>query len=143
MINADLAVMPLESWTNEEGTFAMAGDSCHPILPYMSQGANSAFEDAATLGVLLSRIRVQEVTRQDESGPANLPVPAEVPEWRRQVKRALKTFQTLRLERTKRIHGVTFEQGESFHLHDGPAQEERDRALAKSFEPDSGSGERW
>lgn len=30
-----------ESWTSKQGTFAMAGDSCHPILPYMAQGANS------------------------------------------------------------------------------------------------------
>ncbi|KAL8792762.1 MAG: hypothetical protein Q9195_004649 [Heterodermia aff. obscurata] len=30
-----------ESWTSAEGTFTMAGDSCHPILPYMAQGANS------------------------------------------------------------------------------------------------------
>ena len=29
------------SWTSTEGTFSMAGDSCHPILPYMAQGANS------------------------------------------------------------------------------------------------------
>ena len=28
-------------WTSKQGTFTMAGDSCHPILPYMAQGANS------------------------------------------------------------------------------------------------------
>jgi salicylate hydroxylase len=30
-----------EPWRSERGTFALAGDSCHPILPYMAQGANS------------------------------------------------------------------------------------------------------
>ena len=30
-----------EPWRSEQGTFVMAGDSCHPILPYMAQGANS------------------------------------------------------------------------------------------------------
>ena len=30
-----------EPWRSEQGTFIMAGDSCHPILPYMAQGANS------------------------------------------------------------------------------------------------------
>ena len=30
-----------EPWTSEQGIFTMAGDSCHPILPYMAQGANS------------------------------------------------------------------------------------------------------
>ena len=30
-----------EPWTSKQGTFTMAGDSCHPMLPYMAQGANS------------------------------------------------------------------------------------------------------
>ena len=30
-----------EGWTSKQGTFMMAGDACHPILPYMAQGANS------------------------------------------------------------------------------------------------------
>lgn len=30
-----------EPWRSKQGTFIMAGDSCHPILPYMAQGANS------------------------------------------------------------------------------------------------------
>lgn len=30
-----------ERWTSRQGTFIMAGDSCHPILPYMAQGANT------------------------------------------------------------------------------------------------------
>ena len=29
-----------EPWSSKQGTFVMAGDSCHPILPYMAQGAN-------------------------------------------------------------------------------------------------------
>ena len=27
-------------WSSKQGTFVMAGDCCHPILPYMAQGAN-------------------------------------------------------------------------------------------------------
>ncbi|KAL8638354.1 MAG: hypothetical protein Q9228_004489 [Teloschistes exilis] len=27
-------------WASEEGTFVIAGDSCHPMLPYLAQGAN-------------------------------------------------------------------------------------------------------
>lgn len=30
-----------EPWVSKQGTFVMAGDSCHPILPYMAQGANA------------------------------------------------------------------------------------------------------
>lgn len=27
-------------WASDEGTFVMAGDSCHPMLPYLAQGAS-------------------------------------------------------------------------------------------------------
>jgi salicylate hydroxylase len=33
------------------------GDSCHPMLPYLAQGANSAIEDGAVLGLLLGSIK--------------------------------------------------------------------------------------
>lgn len=29
-----------EPWSSKEGNVVMAGDACHPILPYMAQGAN-------------------------------------------------------------------------------------------------------
>jgi hypothetical protein len=33
-----------------------SGDSCHPMLPYLAQGANSAIEDGAVLGLLLGHL---------------------------------------------------------------------------------------
>ena len=36
--------------------FIMTGDSCHLILPYMAQGANLSFEDAAVLGAVLASV---------------------------------------------------------------------------------------
>lgn len=98
----------------------MAGDSCHPILPYMAQGANSALEDAAVLGGVLSHI----------THAAQLP-------------QATQMYESIRQRRTKKLHEITFQQGEEFHLPDGPEQEERDRLLAKSFEPTDGARERW
>ena len=38
---------PLEHWV--EGSVALLGDACHPMTPYMAQGAASALEDAAML----------------------------------------------------------------------------------------------
>lgn len=46
----------LESWTNAKGTCVLIGDSCHPMLPYLAQGANSALEDGAVLGRLLGHV---------------------------------------------------------------------------------------
>lgn len=38
---------PLTRW--HEGRIALLGDACHPMTPYMAQGAASALEDAAVL----------------------------------------------------------------------------------------------
>ncbi|KAI1814937.1 hypothetical protein GGS20DRAFT_371350 [Poronia punctata] len=93
----------LRSWVNEQGNCVFVGDSCHPMLPYLAQGANSAIEDGAVLGLLLGRIQ----TRQ------HLP-------------KALRMYQTLRKARGDAIVKETFKQRDSFQMRNGPAQEARD-----------------
>jgi len=44
---------PLPRWTN--GRVALLGDACHPMTPYMAQGAATSMED----GVVLSRCLAQ------------------------------------------------------------------------------------
>ena len=46
----------LGSWSNVEGNFVLLGDSCHPMLPYLAQGAASAIEDGAVLGAVLESV---------------------------------------------------------------------------------------
>ena len=41
---------PLPRWS--DGPIALLGDACHPMTPYMAQGAANALEDAAVLGAL-------------------------------------------------------------------------------------------
>ena len=43
---------PLARWS--AGRVALLGDACHPMTPYMAQGAASALEDAAVLARCLS-----------------------------------------------------------------------------------------
>ena len=43
---------PLPRWV--EGNVALLGDACHPMPPYMAQGAASALEDAAILSRCLN-----------------------------------------------------------------------------------------
>ncbi|MFF1555554.1 FAD-dependent monooxygenase [Rhodococcus erythropolis] len=38
---------PLKSWTN--GVATLLGDACHPMMPFMAQGAGQAIEDAVVL----------------------------------------------------------------------------------------------
>jgi salicylate hydroxylase/6-hydroxynicotinate 3-monooxygenase len=45
---------PLERWI--EGNIALLGDACHPMTPYMAQGAAMAIEDAAILSRCLDGI---------------------------------------------------------------------------------------
>jgi len=45
---------PLPKWS--EGRIVLLGDACHPMTPYMAQGAASALEDAAVLSRCLERV---------------------------------------------------------------------------------------
>ena len=66
---------PLPRWT--EGAVALLGDACHPMTPYMAQGAATALEDAAMIARCLAA----------EDDPAA----------------AFKRYESVRLERTARI----------------------------------------
>lgn len=63
------------------------GDACHPMLPYLAQGANSAVEDGAVLGLLLGHIESKD-----------------------HVLHVLKTYQSLRKARGESIVRETFKQ---------------------------------
>jgi salicylate hydroxylase/6-hydroxynicotinate 3-monooxygenase len=66
---------PLPRWA--DGPVVLLGDACHPMTPYMAQGAATALEDAAVLSRCL----------ENESDPQS----------------AFSCFQQTRLERTARI----------------------------------------
>ncbi|KAI1131886.1 FAD binding domain protein [Nemania abortiva] len=113
---------PLKSWGHKDGRFVMAGDSCHPMLPYLAQGANSSLEDGVVLGRLLGC-----VTNPSEIGPA------------------LELYEKIRKIRGESIAKEALGQRVSFHLEDGPLQEERDRIFLGSLgkEPKSPFPSRW
>ncbi len=59
---------PLPRWT--EGNITLLGDACHPMTPYMAQGAAMAIEDAAVLSRCLDgvdRSGVAEAFRRFEA----------------------------------------------------------------------------
>ena len=69
---------PLAQWS--VGTVSLLGDACHPMLPFMAQGAGMAIEDAVVLGRAF-----KEVTTPD------------------QAKTALQVYENTRKERTSKI----------------------------------------
>lgn len=102
----------LESWVSEKGNFVFLGDACHPMLPYLAQGANSSIEDGAVLGYILSRY---------SASPSNLPA-------------CLQLYERLRKERGEAIVRETFAQRDDFHMPGCPEQEARDKFMLSKLE---------
>jgi salicylate hydroxylase len=94
---------PLPRWSVNRVT--LLGDACHPMLPFLAQGAAQAIEDGATLAAVL--------------GEAGGDIAA-----------ALRCYERLRLPRTARIQAIAAGNKTRNHLPDGPQQRERDAAMA-------------
>lgn len=102
----------MASWVNSQCNLVLIGDSCHPMLPYLAQGANSSIEDGAVLGLLLS--------------PQNFTSKSELPE-------TLQLFEHVRKARGEGIVRETFRQRRDFHMRNGPEQMMRDEMMVKSL----------
>ena len=94
---------PLERWS--VGQVTLLGDACHPMLPFIAQGAAQAIEDGATLTACLT-----------QTGP--------------DVPGGLRRYERLRLPRTSRLQALSAANKTRLHLPDGPQQQERDAQLA-------------
>ena len=99
---------PLPTWIH--GSVALVGDACHPTLPHLAQGAAQAIEDAAVLGVVLSRL-------PDSNAES--------------IHKALKIYELVRKDRAEVLVGLAASSGKAMHLGEGAAKEERDRAFEK------------
>jgi salicylate hydroxylase len=95
---------PLLRWSVGHST--LLGDACHPMYPFMGQGAAMAIEDGAALAACLRAI----------SDPAE----------------ALRHYEQLRLPRVTRLQALSRANKTRFHLRDGPAQQARDAEWAKA-----------
>lgn len=94
---------PMSAWTR--GAVTLLGDACHPMLPYLAQGAAMAIEDAWVLSVMLER-------------------------WEDDPARALPDYERYRRPRTARVQARSAEQGDMFHLPDGTSALRRNFKLA-------------
>jgi salicylate hydroxylase len=94
---------PLPEWS--QGRVALLGDACHPMLPYMAQGAAQAIEDGAALAACLKHVAFD--------------IPS-----------AFRAYVTLRKPRATEVQERSRANSTSFHLRDGPQQLERDHVFA-------------
>ena len=74
----------------------LLGDACHPMLPFVAQGAAQAIEDGVTLTACLQKYD-------------------DIPE-------ALAHISSLRLPRTAHVQSLAASNKIRFHLSDGPEQ---------------------
>ncbi|KAK7225262.1 hypothetical protein V2G26_013265 [Clonostachys chloroleuca] len=93
----------LTRWVHDSGKVALLGDSCHPMLPYLAQGAAQAFEDAATL-------------RQCLALDLDL-------------KTALNKYESIRRPRASLVQEKTREHQYVLHIEDGEEQKVRDESM--------------
>ena len=108
---------PLERWS--VGRTTLLGDACHPMLPFMAQGAAQAIEDGATLTACLV-------------GTSRADVPT-----------ALHHYEQIRLPRASRVQDMSAGNKTRFHLPDGPEQQERDAQMATGSTDFSKSAIAW
>jgi salicylate hydroxylase len=94
---------PLAKWSVDRMT--LLGDACHPMLPYMAQGAAQSIEDGATLAACLAGVSRSEIAS------------------------ALQRYEALRKPRTSWVQAASRANSITFHLPDGPEQRTRDAGM--------------
>ncbi len=97
---------PIMNWVH--GRIALLGDSAHPPLQYISQGAIMAVEDGWVLGEHVARNRAEDGTVDWDS--------------------ALAAYEAVRPEHCRRVVTTSRKLGELWHL-DGVAREQRNVLL--------------
>lgn len=110
----------LDSWIHPLGTFCLLGDAAHATLPYLAQGAAISVEDGAVLGGLLGKIQF----------------PHDIP-------RIVALYEQIRRPRTSAVVLGSAKQRHTFHMHDGPQQEARDRIMLSQQPPQPGHPNHW
>jgi salicylate hydroxylase len=97
---------PLPRWS--VGRVTLLGDACHPMYPFMAQGAAQAIEDGAALAALLAQGGDPTAT--------------------------LQRYEQIRLPRVTRLQHLSRANKHRYHMPDGPEQVERDAAMAANRE---------
>ncbi|KAH8744383.1 salicylate hydroxylase [Diaporthe sp. PMI_573] len=93
----------LTHWVHPSGKAVLLGDSCHPMLPYLAQGAAQCVEDAAVMRQCLAL----DMT----------------------LKEGLDFYQDIRMPRTSLIQAKTREHQHILHIDDGAEQRKRDEKI--------------
>ncbi|KAJ4515685.1 hypothetical protein HRR75_003764 [Exophiala dermatitidis] len=106
-----LSGTPLKRWVAPSSRFLIMGDAAHAMVPYMSQGAAMAVEDAAALAEAIHLAK----------NPTDLP-------------EALRVWEAVRIQRSGMMQEASLVNGKLWHFADGPLQKARDEAMRPEVE---------
>ncbi|KAH7324352.1 hypothetical protein B0I35DRAFT_449344 [Stachybotrys elegans] len=107
---------PIPRWV--KGSTVLVGDACHPMLPFVAQGAANAIEGAAVLATAFTCT-------------ADIPL-------------ALMMYEKIRKERGEKIAASASDTALALHLPNGPAQRRRDEAIVNRVQsPDKWNNTQW
>jgi len=84
---------PLSTWV--DGQVTLLGDACHPMLPFVAQGAAMAIEDGYSLASELAKIPVWQTMN---------------------VEQALHFYQSARLERVTKVQKMAANNADLYHM---------------------------
>ncbi|CAG2011201.1 unnamed protein product [Fusarium graminearum] len=105
----------LDTWVKQ--AFALLGDSAHPTLPYQSQGAAMAFNDAAVIGALLGRFHQIDKGQLEAKGMT--------------LHKVLKIFEAGQKPYSSLNVQGAVKNRVMYHLPDGKAQQQRDMEFSQ------------
>ncbi|MCA0450333.1 MAG: FAD-dependent monooxygenase [Proteobacteria bacterium] len=103
---------PMAQWA--QGHATLLGDAAHPMLPFLSQGAAMAIEDAYVLAEALAKHKSD-------------------------VEPALLAYETERRPRTSRVQLEARERGRTYHLSTPEEQRKRDEEMKRRQSEDPGA----
>lgn len=106
-----LSGSPLKRWIAPSNKLLIMGDAAHPMVPYMSEGAAMAVEDAAALAEAIHHAKDLQ----------DLP-------------RVLQLWESVRMERSGMMQEASLINGKLWHFADGPVQQARDEAMRPEVE---------
>lgn len=98
---------PMNQWSSKNTT--LLGDAAHPMLPYLSQGAAMAIEDAYVLGEAIEHYKTD-------------------------LESLFHAYELERRGRTKKVQLESANRGETYHLESEEAQEERNKIMKEKQE---------
>lgn len=96
----------LASWRSVSGKTLLLGDAAHAMYPHMGQGVSQGIESAGALVWML----------RSATGAHHVPA-------------VLERFEAFRRPRVERFVKLSIENGRTYSMPDGPAQEARDAAM--------------